>query len=111
MVWHDLHLQYGEPVPCCGIPKYFFQTHVTSFIQDLPPVFWAEDDMVLAAVYQVVCFMVLFGLFICFIHNSIVTQSYYSARKTRTFIRYLKGIGLSQPHGHKIRGAFPLPYL
>ena len=39
--------------------------------------------MVLAAVYQLVCFIVLFGLFICFIHNSIILQKLLFCKKSK----------------------------
>ena len=37
-------------------------------------------------------------------HNNIILQKLLVHKKTRTFIRYLKGIGRSHPHGHKIQG-------
>lgn len=110
MVRHDLHLQDGEPMAFCSIKEYFLQTDLPPLVQDLPPVLRTEDNVVLTAIYQMVCFMVLFGLLIFFIHNSIILQKLLSYKKNGTFIRYPKGIGRFHPHGHKILGAFPLGF-
>lgn len=104
MVRHDLHLQDGEPMAFCSIKEYFLQTDLPPLVQDLPPVLRTEDNVVLTAIYQMVCFMVLFGLLIFFIHNSIILQKLLSYKKNGTFIRYPKGIGRFHPHGHKILG-------
>ena len=110
MVRHDLHLQDGEPIVCCSITEDFLQADLPPFVQDLPPVLRTEDNVVLTAIYQIVCFMVLFGLLIFFIHNSIILQKLLFYKKNGTFIRYPKGIGRFHPHGHKILGAFPLGF-
>ena len=110
MIRHYLHFQDCPSKVTCDLGEKLFQAHVNAIYENLPPIFGAEDDMVLATVNDMFAMMVWPLHLSSSIHSSYHTTYLPVGQEKQTTV-CIKSFGGALSSTRASSRSFPAPAL